>query len=160
MAERLGRALQKLPLQFESGRDLKRQSGMVVFFYAWGELHYIHITKMNWNQIKTANDFDRLLSVSENSTVLIFKHSTRCSVSRFALKEFEQNWKALDEQIVVPFFLDLLEHRNFSDEIAARYNIKHESPQVLLIKNGVCFYSKTNEEIVHANIMSAAGRII
>jgi len=115
---------------------------------------------MNWNQIKTANDFDRLLSMSENSTVLIFKHSTRCSVSRFALKEFEQNWKALDEQIVVPFFLDLLEHRNFSDEIAARYNIKHESPQVLLIKSGVCFYSKTNEEIIHANIMSAAGRII
>jgi bacillithiol system protein YtxJ len=78
-------------------------------------------------------------------TKKIFKHSTRCIVSKMALKNFENNFNL--ENKIQPYFLDLLEYRAISNEVATRFNIQHQSPQIIVIKNGVAVYATSHEDI-------------
>jgi bacillithiol system protein YtxJ len=82
---------------------------------------------------------------SQIQPVLIFKHSTRCSISRFALKQFENEFDLHDK--ITPYFLDLLNHRDISNEIAFQFNVQHQSPQILLLKNRVVVYHTSHENI-------------
>lgn len=110
---------------------------------------------MRWKQLTSIEGLEELIKLSETSTVLIFKHSTRCGVSRVALSGLEKDWNDEDEPKVIPFFLDLLNHRDVSNEIAKRFDVEHESPQVLVIRNGKCIYSATHSDIDRAEIMKA-----
>jgi len=103
-------------------------------------------SKMEWNKLGHIDQIDNMIiPQSWENPVLIFKHSTRCSISRFALKQFENEFNLGGK--VKPYFLDLLVHRNISNEIAFRFNVQHQSPQVLLIKNGVCIYNVSHQDI-------------
>lgn len=77
---------------------------------------------------------------------LLFKHSTRCSISLMAKKKFEFEWDALPENTPV-YFLDLLKYRPISNAIAEEFNVHHQSPQLLLIKDGECIYETSHGEI-------------
>jgi bacillithiol system protein YtxJ len=88
---------------------------------------------------------DEIIALSKEKPVLIFKHSTRCSISRFALKQFENEFD-LQNQIDA-YFLDLLEFRDISNEIASRFGIMHQSPQLLLIKEGKVLYDASHSDI-------------
>ena len=81
----------------------------------------------------------------ENYSV-IFKHSTRCSVSMMAKRRFEMDWDLLPKEINL-YFLDLISYRSISAEIAELFQVHHESPQLLLIKNGECVYETSHGEI-------------
>jgi bacillithiol system protein YtxJ len=87
---------------------------------------------------------DQLIEIRERSATLpqvIFKHSTRCSTSSMVLNRLERS----DAPASVDFyFLDLLTHRNISNKIAEEFSVYHESPQVLLIKNGECIYDESH----------------
>ena len=72
---------------------------------------------------------------SRKMPVVIFKHSTRCGISRMVLNNFEKNYD-LNEEDVKLYYLDLLAHREVSDAVASRYGIRHESPQLLILKDG------------------------
>lgn len=87
-------------------------------------------------------------------TVLLFKHSTRCSISSMALNRMESKWK--DQDNIPAYFLDLLKHRDVSNEIASLFNVEHASPQVLLIRNGVCIYHSSHSNILASEIFEAA----
>ncbi len=82
-------------------------------------------------------EIDELSNKPHLVGVLIFKHSTRCSVSHFVYKGFLREWRYENEEFPV-YFLDLLKHRDVSNEIASRYQVIHQSPQILFIKNGAC----------------------
>ncbi|MEN9523868.1 MAG: hypothetical protein RL065_2245 [Bacteroidota bacterium] len=101
---------------------------------------------MNWLQLTDEIQLDSIITESFNKPQVLFKHSTRCSISRMALSKTERNWEFTTEQ-VSPFYLDLLEHRNISNAIANRFIIEHQSPQMLLIKDGKCIFSSTHNEI-------------
>lgn len=88
-------------------------------------------------QTKQLAEIDELSNKPHLDGVLIFKHSTRCSVSHFAFKNFEREWKYTTQEFPV-YFLDLLKHRELSNQIADRYQVIHESPQILFIKNAAC----------------------
>lgn len=77
---------------------------------------------------------------------LIFKHSTRCSVSLMAKKRFEMDWSVLPEDTNL-YFLDLISYRNISAQIAETFQVHHESPQILLIKNGDCILDASHSDI-------------
>jgi len=109
---------------------------------------------MNWNQITTAEQIKHLDELSKTKPVLILKHSTTCSISATALGRIERTWKEADAEFITPYYLDLLAHRNISNEIAQHYNVHHESPQVLLIKDGKCIFSQTHMGINMAEILS------
>jgi bacillithiol system protein YtxJ len=87
---------------------------------------------MNWNQLISVEQWNAMLESEEK--FIVFKHSTRCSISRTALSRFERDWDSLSA--VKPYYLDLLEHRNISNAIAQDTGVEHESPQAILIENG------------------------
>lgn len=103
------------------------------------------VSKINWINLTDLGQLDEIMTVSNGKSVVIFKHSTRCSVSRMALKQFENEFDLEDK--VDAYFLDLLEHRAISNEIAARFNIYHQSPQLLLIKEGKSVYDVSHSDI-------------
>ena len=93
---------------------------------------------------------NEIISLSSEKPVLIFKHSTRCSVSRMVLKQFESEFDLEDQ--VTPYFLDLLEHRDVSNAIAEQFKVVHQSPQLLLIKNGMSEYDASHSAIEVAEL--------
>lgn len=106
------------------------------------------------------SDIRQLDEIVENSHtlkkgVLIFKHSTRCSISGMAYNRFTRNWNENSEEFPV-YYLDLLRYREISDEISRRFGVKHESPQVLLIKNGVCVYHESHNGISPTAVLENA----
>lgn len=78
--------------------------------------------------------------------VLIFKHSTRCSVSYFAYKKLQAEWNFSQDELPL-YYLDLLAYRRISDQIAVNYGVKHESPQILFIKNGRCVGNASHSDV-------------
>lgn len=102
-------------------------------------------TKINWIPLTDSEQLDEIVLSSIEKPVVIFKHSTRCSVSRMALKQFENEFNL--EEKVDAYFLDLIEYRTVSNDIASRFNVFHQSPQLLLIKNGKSIYDVSHSEI-------------
>ena len=119
-----------------------------------GFLFITDLDRMRWRKLTSIRELDEALALSEDSTVLILKHSTRCGVSRFALRELESKWKEDDEKKLAPYFLDLLAHRDVSAEIETRLGVRHESPQVLLIRNRKNIYSATHSDIDYFEILA------
>ena len=101
--------------------------------------------KINWIPLQDLGQLNEVVNNSNEKPVVIFKHSTRCSVSRMVLKQFENEFD-LDDTVDV-YFLDLLEHRDISNEIASRFNVYHQSPQLLLIKEGKSVYDVSHSDI-------------
>ncbi|HEU4791149.1 MAG TPA: bacillithiol system redox-active protein YtxJ [Flavobacterium sp.] len=103
------------------------------------------INKINWIPLTNLGQLNEIVALSNEKPVAIFKHSTRCSVSRFALKQFENGF-ALEDKVDA-YFLDLIEYRDVSNEIANRFQVVHQSPQLLLIKNGQSVYDASHSDI-------------
>jgi hypothetical protein len=103
------------------------------------------VSKVGWRQLTNLGQLNEIEEISTEKAVLIFKHSTRCSVSRMVLKQFENEFNWQDE--VVPYFLDLLSYREISNAIAHRYEVQHQSPQVIMIKDGKAVYNASHESI-------------
>jgi bacillithiol system protein YtxJ len=96
---------------------------------------------MNWIQLESAEQLDEIKNHPGYS--IIFKHSTRCSISMMAKKRFELDGDALPEDIKL-YFLDLIRFRDISNKIAADFHVHHESPQLLLIKSGECILDQSH----------------
>ena len=101
--------------------------------------------KINWNELTDLGQLSEIIEISNEKPVAIFKHSTRCSVSRMALKQFENEFNSSDK--VTPYFLDLIAHRDISNEIASRFGVTHQSPQLILIKEGKAVYNVSHSDI-------------
>jgi bacillithiol system protein YtxJ len=102
-------------------------------------------SNVNWTELTDIAQLLEVTAISNEKPVVIFKHSTRCSISRMALKQFEREYDLNDS--VDAYFLDLIAHRDISNEIASRYNVYHESPQLILIKNGKAVYDVSHSDI-------------
>ena len=90
--------------------------------------------------------FDVIDVISNTKPVVLFKHSTRCSISRMALKQFDAEFNYSEEKINW-YLLDLLNHRDLSNEIASRYHVVHQSPQIVVIRNGKAIFNESHENI-------------
>lgn len=101
--------------------------------------------KINWNELTDLGQLNEIIAISNEKPVAIFKHSTRCNVSRMALKQFENEFNSSDK--VTPYFLDLIAHRDISNEIANRFGVTHQSPQLILIKEGKAVYNVSHSDI-------------
>lgn len=110
---------------------------------------------MNWKDLTTLGQLDRIDDLSKEKPVLIFKHSTTCPISKGALKRLELEWTAADDSGRTAYYLDLWAHRDISDAVEARYGIQHESPQVLVIRNGACSYNTSHRNITYADTVEA-----
>ena len=97
---------------------------------------------MNWNKLTNAAQLDQIKAESAEQPVLIFKHSTTCSISAMALSRMERNWS--EAAGIKPYYLDLLANRPLSGQIAETFQVHHQSPQVLLIQDGKCVYDASH----------------
>ncbi len=109
---------------------------------------------MNWNKLEDASQLDIINEESKSVKVMILKHSTRCSISSMALNRIESNWKDSNSQLIKPYYLDLIAHRDISNLIAQQYGVEHQSPQVLIISNGKCIYHESHNNIRYADIIA------
>ena len=101
--------------------------------------------KIDWIELTDLRQLNEISTLSNEKAVAIFKHSTRCSISRMALKQFENEFDSRDK--VTPYFLDLIAHRNISNEIAHHFGVTHQSPQLILIKDGKAIYNVSHSDI-------------
>lgn len=106
---------------------------------------------MNWHKIRNEQAFGEAIKESHQKPVLFFKHSTRCSISSVAIQRIEREWK-IDEATVKPYLINVVEERPISNEIAQAFNIRHESPQALVIRNGKCVYHASHLGIDYEDI--------
>lgn len=104
------------------------------------------IKKVPWIEITEMETLDEIEQESYNQPVAILKHSTSCGISRMVLRQFEQNFN-LDKEQVKLYFLDLLQHRGISNKIASKFNVPHESPQLIVLKEGKVVYDTSHGEI-------------
>jgi len=102
--------------------------------------------KINWVPLKDKTQLEELIKISSDKPVLIFKHSTRCGISRMVLKNFESDYDIPETEIDL-YFLDLLNYRALSQDISTKFNVMHQSPQVLVIKNGEVIYHDSHDYI-------------
>lgn len=97
---------------------------------------------MNWIRLTSLDQLTTIKEQSFQRPQLIFKHSTRCSISSMALNRLERF--ATPPSGADYYFLDLLAHRDLSQQVAAVFGVHHESPQVLIIKDGSCVYTESH----------------
>lgn len=89
-----------------------------------------------WINLTKIEELDEIVERSKTKTQFIFKHSTRCGVSRMVMNQFKKNYKISENEADL-YYLDLLNFRSVSNVIAEKFQVHHESPQVLVIKDGV-----------------------
>lgn len=115
--------------------------------FGWGK-KLAATGKMKWIKLQLIEELDHILAKESFVTpIVLFKHSTRCSISSMALSRMENNWEVPAEK-AIPVYLDLIQYREISNKIASDLNVKHESPQVIVVKNGVCVYQASHNEII------------
>ena len=99
-----------------------------------------------WNYIKSDADLEKALEESHGKKVAIFKHSTRCFISKTVLNNFEKEVAKSDKDASY-YFLDLLAHRNISNKIADDLDVDHQSPQLIVLENGKAVKNASHHSI-------------
>jgi len=99
---------------------------------------------MNWTSLDTAEQINAIKQ--QHGYSLIFKHSTRCSISMMAKRRFEMDMDKLPADMPL-YFLDLIKHRDLSAQVAQDFQVHHESPQMLVIKDGDCILDQSHGDI-------------
>lgn len=102
-----------------------------------------------WIKLESETDLETLLDMSFVEKCIIFKHSTNCHISKIVLKNFENGIGQVNSDGVSYYFLDLLQYRNISNLVAQKFNVKHESPQILIIKEGEVIQHASHQDISH-----------
>jgi len=108
---------------------------------------------MHWIHLTGEEQLKQIISNSQLKPQVIFKHSTRCSISAVALQRLQ---KANQPAEIDFYFLDLIAHRPISNKVAEVFNVRHESPQVLIIRNGQCIYDESHLGISMDDILEQA----
>ena len=99
-----------------------------------------------WKQLVSETELQQCIQLSNENPQVIFKHSTRCIISKMALQQFEEQLDSIPANVNL-LFLDLLNHRDVSNAIAAQLNVRHESPQVIVVKNGKAIFHESHHSI-------------
>jgi monothiol bacilliredoxin len=109
---------------------------------------------MNWIDLHTASQLNEILERSTDRLQVIFKHSTRCATSQMVKRRLERSEAppAIDF-----YYLDLLSYRPISNQVAETFRVNHESPQVLVIRNGKCIHEESHIGITMEDILEQDG---
>lgn len=99
-----------------------------------------------WKNLESLSMLNSAIADSSQKTVVLFKHSTRCSISTMALNRLK-NVSQETLHSVDAYYLDLIAHRDVSNAIAEKLDVYHESPQILILKNGVCTFDASHTDI-------------
>lgn len=108
-------------------------------------------TYLNWTPLISVDEIKTIKEISKRQAILIFKHSTRCGISRVVIKKFESLFNEENKQLKV-YYLDLLNFREVSSKLSEVFQVIHQSPQLLVIKNGISVNDESHYEIIKVNL--------
>lgn len=108
---------------------------------------------MTWLKLEDYSTLEEITEKSKDKPQVIFKHSTRCSISSMAKSRLERSAPPAHLDF---YYLDLIAHRDISSKVSDQFNVYHESPQVLLIKDGKCVYDESHSGISMEEIITQA----
>ncbi|MGB1121066.1 MAG: bacillithiol system redox-active protein YtxJ, partial [Saprospiraceae bacterium] len=101
---------------------------------------------IDWQLLNTAEGIEAIKEKSTEKPQVIFKHSTRCSISSMAKRRLERNWN-IDESKVDIYYLDLIAYRSISNLVSSDFGVTHQSPQILIIKNKEAVFHTSHNDI-------------
>ncbi|MEK4730424.1 MULTISPECIES: bacillithiol system redox-active protein YtxJ [unclassified Paenibacillus] len=107
---------------------------------------------MEWREVTTLEDWATIFEESMERGQVVLKHSTSCPVSANALKEFEQYLKEMPNRKTDYFLVKVIESRPISNKIAEDLNVKHESPQIILIKDKAKYWATSHWAVTTEHI--------
>lgn len=99
---------------------------------------------MEWKLLLSEEQLNELISKSYSQPQVIFKHSTRCSISSMVKNRLEKSESPEGFEF---HYLDLISYRNLSNKVADDFRIRHESPQVIVVKDGIPIYDESHSAI-------------
>jgi bacillithiol system protein YtxJ len=108
---------------------------------------------MHWIHLTDEEQLKNIVIKSQTKPQVIFKHSTRCSISSVALQRLQKAGQPADVDF---YFLDLISYRSLSNKVAELFKVRHESPQVLLIRDGRSVYTESHLSIAMDDILDHA----
>lgn len=106
---------------------------------------------INWIPLTSSQELEEIKKQSTNESILIFKHSTRCGISSMVKRQFEKLFTEEHQQLKV-YYLDLLNYRDISNNIAEDFQVMHQSPQLLIIKNEMAVYNASHYDITETDL--------
>ncbi len=104
-----------------------------------------------WLSLNTVPQLNTIAKNSKTKTQVIFKHSTRCGISRMVMNQFIANYNLTDKDLDL-HYLDLLSYRDVSNEVGYKFQVMHQSPQMLVIRNGVTVAHASHGAINQINL--------
>lgn len=107
---------------------------------------------MSWREITTLEQWSDTLQNSNTKPVLLLKHSTTCPVSANGLSEYEAYISKATDANIDYVLVKVIESRPVSNQIAADLGVKHESPQVIFIKDGASYWNTSHWSITVEHI--------
>ncbi len=108
-------------------------------------------TYLSWTPLISIEEINNIKEISKIQSILIFKHSTRCGISRMVMKQFESLFNEENKHLKV-YYLDLLNFREVSSKLSEVFQVIHQSPQLLVVKNGISVYNESHYEITKVNL--------
>lgn len=108
-------------------------------------------TYLTWLPLTTLEQLETIETESNTASVLIFKDSTRCGISKMVIKQFEKLFTEENQHLKV-YYLDLLNYRDISNGIAAKFQVMHQSPQLIVVRNGSAVHHASHNDITQVNL--------
>ncbi len=109
---------------------------------------------MEWIPLTDEAQLQEIISTSHTRPQVIFKHSTRCSISSVAMQRLKRGMVPGEFDF---YYLDLITYRRLSNKVADTFDVTHESPQILIIRNGTCVYDESHMSISADEIIENLG---
>ncbi|MEM7101868.1 MAG: bacillithiol system redox-active protein YtxJ [Bacteroidota bacterium] len=112
----------------------------------FGKENNIETEEGIWKTLDSEEQLKAIIKQSFEKPVAIFKHSTRCSISTMAMNRIDRSWD-IPQDVVDLYYLDLIAYRPVSNKIAQLLEVQHESPQIILVKDGKAIYHTSHSDI-------------
>jgi bacillithiol system protein YtxJ len=106
---------------------------------------------LTWLPLTSLEQLEIIKTESNTAAILIFKHSTRCGISRAVIKQFEKLFTEENQRLKV-YYLDLLNYRDISTEIGQTFQVMHQSPQLIVVRNGNVVHHASHNDITEVNL--------
>jgi len=123
-----------------------------LFLFISMNLNFSSEKQNEWIILNDENQLNDLIVESRLKPVIIYKHSTRCGLSTMTYQRLQNGWEQISPKASL-YYLDLVRYREISSKVSEIFNVRHQSPQVLVIKNGSSVYMASHHEILVNEIL-------
>ena len=113
------------------------------------------MTEIEPDELTSVDELESVLADSSSKAQLIFKHSLTCPISSRAYEEFKRHLKASASPGVDYRLIIVQNARNVSNVTAERLDVRHESPQAILVRGGRAVWHASHFDITSSSLEEA-----